>query len=94
MPNSDYKFVPTDAGDIVSALVTAYERITERALHPADPDMLFLRWVADVIVQERVLTNYAGNQNIPSRASGDNLDSLGELFYATERPQAQPAVCT
>ena len=59
-----------------------------------DPDMLFLRWVADVIVQERVLTNYAGNQNIPSRASGENLDSLGELFYATERPQAQPAVCT
>ena len=94
MPNSDYKFVPTDAGDIVSALVTAYERITGRALHPADPDMLFLRWVADVIVQERVLTNYAGNQNIPSRASGENLDSLGELFYATERPQAQPAVCT
>jgi phage-related baseplate assembly protein len=51
-------------------------------------------WVANIILHERVLNNYTGNQNIPSRAVGENLDALGELFYAHDRPQAQPAVCT
>lgn len=89
-----YEFVPTDGGEIVAALVAAYQRITGRTLHPADPEKLFLQWVADVIIQERVYTNYAGNQNIPSRASGENLDALSEWYFPTSRPQAKPALCT
>lgn len=89
-----YEFVPTDGGEIVAMLVAAYQRITGRTLHPADPEKLFLQWVADVIIQERVYTNYAGNQNIPSRASGENLDALSEWYFPTSRPQAKPALCT
>lgn len=56
--------------------------------------MLFIRWVSNIIIQERVLTNYVGNQNIPSRAEGRNLDALAELFYTKERPAAKAATCT
>ena len=91
---SDYKFVSTDTEALLSAFVTAYEKLTGHAVNPADPDMLFIRWVCDMFVQERVNINYAGNQNIPSRAEGENLDALGELFYAHTRPAATKATCT
>lgn len=92
--NPDYQFVPTDAGEIVMELVAAYEAITGETVLPASPEMLFIRWVAAVIIQERVLTNYAGNQNIPSRAEGENLDALAELTYSKARPKARAATCT
>ena len=92
--NPDYQFVPTDAGEIVRELVAGYEAITGETVLPASPEMLFIRWVAEVIIQERVLTNYAGNQNIPSRAEGENLDALAELTYSKARPETRAATCT
>ena len=94
MRDAQYPFIPTDASALVSALVSGYERLTGASVQPASPEKLFIQWVADVLLQERALNNYTGNQNIPSRASGENLDALGELFYVTERPAAQPAVCS
>ena len=94
MRDAQYPFIPTDANALVSALVSGYERFTGASVQPASPEKLFIKWVADVLLQERALNNYTGNQNIPSRASGENLDALGELFYVTERPAAQPAVCS
>ena len=94
MRDAQYPFIPTDAGALVSALVSGYERLTGASVQPASPEKLFIQCVADVLLQERALNNYTGNQNIPSRASGENLDALGELFYVTERPAAQPAVCS
>ena len=90
----DYTFVPTDTSDIEAALVAAYEEITGVTVRPASPEKLFISWVASIIVLERVYINYVGNQNIPSRAVGDNLDALGELFFGVERPGAVAAVCT
>ena len=92
--NPEYQFVSTDTSLIISSLVSVWEKMTGRTLPPASPDMLFVHWVADVIIQERALLNYTGNQNIPSRASGEDLDALGELFHDPTRPDAQPAVCT
>ena len=95
MSNSQpYEFVPTDVEEIVASLVAAYQQITGRTVHPADPEKIFIQWVADVIIQERVYTNFTGNQNIPSRATGANLDALSEWYFPTTRPTAQPAVCT
>lgn len=91
--NTQYQFVSTDTAALVSSLVAGYEKITGVSVQPASPEKLFIQWVADIIVQERVLNNYTGNQNIPSRAEGENLDALGELFYIVERPAAQSAVC-
>lgn len=91
--NSQYQFVSTDTDALVSDLVSAYEQMTGASVQPASPERLFISWVANIILQERVMNNYTGNQNLPSRAEGENLDALGELFYVTERPTAKPAVC-
>ncbi len=88
---TDYQFVSTDSAKIVADLTAKYEELTGRTLLPADPDKLFIQWVAGIIVQERIIVNYAANQNIPSRATGENLDALGEMFYNVLRPQAKAA---
>lgn len=91
---ADYQFIPTDPEDIVAWMTSTYEEITGVTVQPASPERLFIQWIAEAIVLERVMTNYVGNQNIPSRAVGDNLDALAELFYTQERPQAKAAICT
>lgn len=92
--NDDYQFVGTDTEALQAQMIAAYERICGVTVQPASPERLFIQWVASIILQERQLLNYAGNQNIPSRAAGENLDALAELFYLRERPAAQPAACT
>ncbi len=94
MRSPEYQFVSTDAGEMAALLEQGYSQITGQALAPGSPEKVFVRWVAHILVHERVLLNYVGNQNIPSRAEGENLDALAELFYAQERPQAKAAVCT
>lgn len=91
--NPAYQFISTDTNEIVSDLIQGYELITKRAVQPASPTMRFIRWVAHVIVQERMLNNWTGNQNIPSRADGENLDALAELTYIKSRPDAKPSTC-
>jgi len=90
----EYKFVTTDAEQLVSQLIATYEQITGTTVAPASPERLFLQVIADIIIHERVILNFVGNQSIPSRATGENLDALGELFFNASRPLAQPAVCT
>lgn len=91
--NTEHQFVSTGGDAIISMLVAMYEKITGTAVRPASPEMLFIRWVGAVIIQERVLNNYTGNQNIPSRAEGENLDALAELTYLRERPESKAATC-
>ncbi len=90
----DYQFIETDTNALVSKLISSYEQITGVTVRPASSERLFIQWIASVIVQERVMCNYTGNQNIPSRARGEDLDALGELFYDKTRPAAQAARCT
>lgn len=91
---SDYEFIQTDTTALVNALIAAYEKLTGITVHPASPERLFIAWVADIIVQTRMNINYAANQNVPSRAVGENLDALAELFYTRQRPEAKAASCT
>lgn len=92
--NPEYQFIPTDT-DAVTALVTeVYEKMTGTTVRPGSPERLFIQWVSNIVIQERVLMNYAANQNIPSRAEGANLDALAELTNCRPRPEAESAVCT
>lgn len=91
--NPAYQFVSTDTNEIISNLVTGYELITKSTVRPASPEMQFIRWVAHVIIQERMLNNWSANQNIPSRADGENLDALSELTYIQSRSDAKAATC-
>lgn len=92
--NPEYQFVETDPGKLEELLVRGYEEITGRTAYPASPERVFIQWAEGILLHERVLTNYTGNQNIPSRAEGENLDALAELLYLRERPGAKAAVCT
>lgn len=92
--NPEYQFVDANAEKVASLLVEGYEHITGKAVYPASPERVFIQWAASIVTHERVLNNYTGNQNIPSRAEGENLDALAELLYIRERPQSQAAGCT
>ena len=91
--NTEHQFILTDTDSIISIAVAMYETLTGTVVHPASPEMQFIRWVCNIIIQERVLNNYTGNQNIPSRAEGENLDALAELTYLRERPDSKAATC-
>ena len=84
--NVEYQFVEVNVSDIVSRLTTVYQQTVGRTVHPSSPEKLFLSWVASAIVQIYQNINYAANQNLPSRATGENLDALAQLFYMTKRP--------
>jgi len=90
----DISFVDTDTEQLVINLIAAYERFTDRTLYPADPVRLFILWIADIIMQERVIIDASAKQNVPRFAEGKYLDSLAEIFRDTERQQAQPARTT
>ena len=90
----DISFVNTDTATLVNNLIHSYELMTGRTLYPADPARLFILWIADIIVQERVIINESAKQNVPRYAEGEYLDSLAEIFKDTERLQAQPARTT
>ena len=51
----EVEFVDTDTEALVNKLIAGYESITKRKLYPADPVRAFILWLADVIIQERVL---------------------------------------
>ncbi len=92
--NPEYQFISTDTEEIVSLIVSMYEKMTGTTVRPASPEMQFMRWISSIIIQERVLNNYTGSQNIPSRAEGENLDALAELTFSKGRPEAKAATCT
>lgn len=89
-----HEFVNTDPEAIDVALISLYEEITGETVLPASPVRLFISWVTDALAQILAMINHAANQNIPSRALGENLDALGELYFGLERPQAKAASTT
>lgn len=90
----DINFVDTDTEKLVNSLIKSYEMFTGRTLYPADPARLFILWIADIIIQERVIINESAKQNVPRYAEGEYLDSLAEIFKDTYRLQAQAAKTT
>ena len=89
-----YIFIDADPQTLVETLTAKYESIAQRTVHPASPEKLFIQWVASAMVLLAEQINFAGNQNIPSKATGEGLDNLAQIFYAQTRPQATPAKTT
>ena len=87
--NPEFEFIPTDVSELEAQMVADYEALTGETLTQASPEYLMIKWVESIILKERVKGNYSANQNLPSRAEGNNLDALAELFYAAQRPEAQ-----
>ena len=88
----DISFVETDTEALVNDLIQSYEMFTGQTLYPADPARLFILWIADIIIQERINIDLSAKQNLPRYAEGVYLDSLAELFkdlYRLEPEKAQ-----
>lgn len=94
MRSTEFHFVDTDAEALTTTLTRRYEAITGHTVSPADPERLFIAWLVDAIVKERVNMNFIGNMNIPSRATGEYLEALGEWIYGISRHAAAAAKCT
>ena len=94
MRNPEYQFVSANADEIIAELTQKYEALTNTTVHPSSPVKLFLSWCAAAILQIYQNINYAANQNLPSRAEGENLDALAELFFMKKRPDPTPAYVT
>ena len=94
MRNPEYQFTETSPEALEAQLVQDYESFSGLAVRPGSPERVMIQWVASILAHERVLMNYTGNQNIPSRAEGENLDALAQLMYLPKRPRATAAVCT
>ena len=92
--NPQYRFVDTDPNTIMAEFVAEYEERFGKAVQPASSEQLLIAWMVEREVQHRVLLNHVANQNIPSRASGENLDALAELYYIDKRTEETPASCT
>lgn len=90
----EISFVDTDTERLTNNLIKSYEMFTGRTLYPADPARLFILWVADIIVQERIIINESAKQNVPRYAKGEYLDSISEIFKDTYRLEAEAAVST
>lgn len=87
----DISFVDTDTEKLVNDLIRSYERITNRKLYPADPVRHFILWIADIIMQERIILDFSAKQNVPRYAQAEYLDSLAELFKDTHRLEPEKA---
>lgn len=94
MRNPEFQFLSTDQTAMETWLIKLWESISGSVVRPASPERLVIQWAASAMIQERARVNRAVNQNIPSRAEGENLDALAQLFYAKERTLAKAAVCT
>ena len=75
--NTEYQFVPTDTREVEARMIASYAEKSKQTVRPASPERLFIDWVASALLAIRVLLNYTGNQNIPSRSEELNLDALG-----------------
>ncbi len=60
----DIDFVETDTETIESNLIALYENMVQQVpgrerykVYPASPERLFIAWVANIIVQQRVIIN-------------------------------------
>lgn len=87
-------FVDTDTEALTNSLIRAFERFAGRTLYPADPVRLFILWIADIIIQERVNIDFSAKQNFPRYAEGEYLDSLAELFKDVYRLEPEAARTT
>ena len=71
----DIDFVETDTETIESNLIALYENFVQQVpgrerykVYPASPERLFISWVANIIVQQRVIINETAKKNVPRYA--------------------------
>lgn len=85
------EFVRIDPEAKLAEMISSYQEMTGQTVLPGSPEMAFLGWLCSLLETVYAEINNAGNQNIPSTATGENLTRLSELFGFVERPQPTAA---
>lgn len=87
-------YVNTSSAQIEQELISIFEQQSGMSADPASPERLLIEWAASAFNSLYSRLQFAASQNIPSSASGEYLDALGEIFAGAERPAAQKAIAT
>ena len=85
---SNYEFISANPEVIERDVTTMYTALTGREVRASSPEKLFIQWVAAAMVLLAEQINFAGKQNIPSKAVGEGLDNIAQIFFAKTRPPA------
>lgn len=80
-----YQFVDNSEKAISDMVAEVYTLVTGKE-KAKGADLLFCQILTSLLAYDAANVNYAGNQNLPSRASGANLDALAEVFNDESRP--------
>lgn len=83
----ELQFADKSTANIEKSVIGLYEAMAGRTLAKGDPVRLFLEAIAAVIVQQRILIDYAAKQNLLAYATGGNLDHIGVLVGAERLPE-------
>lgn len=79
-------FIDTDPAALAAAMVESFEGMTGRSLLPAQPERLFLDWLAYQFALQRQAMQEAGEQTLLAYARGTNLDHLGSFLGVLRLP--------
>ncbi|WP_035692801.1 baseplate assembly protein [Azospirillum halopraeferens] len=80
------RFIDTDPAALAAAMVESFGSISGRSLLPAQPERLFLDWLAYQFALQRMAVQDAGEQTLLAYARGQNLDHLGALLGVERLP--------
>jgi phage-related baseplate assembly protein len=80
------RFVDTDPLAITADMIAAYETLTGKTLQPAQPERLFIDWLAYQIVLQRIAMNEVGRQCLLAYARYPMLDYIGDLPGVSRLP--------
>lgn len=73
-------FIDHDPAAVAARLAASFESTMGRTLQPAQPERLFLDWVAYQLALQRIAVQDAGEQTLLAYARGAALDHLGALL--------------
>ncbi|QZA80229.1 baseplate assembly protein [Deefgea piscis] len=87
------QLIDRDPEKITLEMIAEFERLTGKTLYPAQPEMLFINFMAyrEVLLREAVQD--AGLQNLVRFARGEMLDEIAKNYDEVARLPAQSARC-
>jgi len=88
-----YMFVTAGADEVDADVAAIYTDVTGKA-KARGVDLLFCQILSRLVMYCAQNTNFAANQNLASRAYGENLDALAEIYYQQVRPDSTYAGVT
>lgn len=96
----DVDFVETDTETIESNLIALYENFVQQVpgrerykVYPASPERLFISWVANIIVQQRVIINETAKRTchdmrtVNTWTAWQNYSRIWKDYQQVRRPQ-------